>query len=242
MRIPSRLLRTALVIAFALNGNLSIAQVKFGPKGGLSFSELPNHTKYIIGGQQIYNGYHIGIIGDIRLYEQLFLQPGLFLSNTGSEYIVGNDSAGSTTGFSNFEFSSFYADIPLDLVYKFNMGPVKLLIIAGPQLGYGLSGKWTASYGTSAKVHFGNGPNDDLKPFDFGVNFGGGFEVARIQLSLQYYLGLATLSTMTPPIEEQKFKVLTVSIGYLFGNDERVYNDYKSKYLRKHKQNKAHWR
>jgi len=67
MRIPSGLLSTALVIAFALNANLSIAQVKFGPKVGLSFSELPNHTKYIIGGPQIYNGYHIGIIADIIL-------------------------------------------------------------------------------------------------------------------------------------------------------------------------------
>jgi hypothetical protein len=241
MRIPIRLLSITYFMVFTLNANLTIAQIKFGPKIGLSYSELPNNTEYIIY-QHIYNGYHLGVLAEFRLFEHLFLQPGVLISTKGSKYTVGNNSAGSTTGFSNFELSSLNVDIPLDLAYMFDMHSYKLLLITGPQLGYGLVGKWTTSFGTSSNVHFGDGPNDDLKPFDFGLNFGGGFQVARIQFSLLYYMGLKSLSTLTPPIKEQKYKVFSISIAYLFGNDNRFYKDYKSRYLRKHSQNKTHWK
>jgi hypothetical protein len=237
MRIPFRLLTIACFFVFIFNSNFSIAQIKFGPKAGLSFSELPNNTKYIIGKQQLYGGYHIGVIAEYRLFEKLFLQPGLLITTKGSKYIVGNDTAGIATGFSDFEFSAIYVDIPLNLVYKFDMGPCKLLLITGPQIGFGIRGRWSASYNTSSKVHFGNGSNDDLKPFDYGLNFGAGFEVGKIQFSSQYYLGLKTLSALSPPLIEQKYKVLTISVAWLFGDDERVYRDYKSIYLRKHRQN-----
>ena len=74
-------------------------------------------------------------------------------------------------------------------------------------------------------------PVDDLKPFDYGINFGGGVELGRFQISSQYYQGLRTLSTLTPPLKEQKYKVLSISIAYLFGKEKRVYMDYESRYL-----------
>jgi hypothetical protein len=230
MRIPIRLLSIFYFITFSLNTNLSYAQIQFGPKIGLNFSVLPNNTEYIIN-QHIYNGYHLGAISEFRLFEHLFLQPGVLISNKGSEYNVGNNSFSTTTGLSSFQFSGFYADIPLNLIYKYDLGAFKLFLVAGPQVGYGLTGKWTTSYGTSSNVHFGNDSDDDLKPFDFGINFGGGVQAGRIQVSSQYYLGLRTLSTLSPPLEEQKYKVLSISIAYLFGKDKRDYKDYESKYL-----------
>jgi hypothetical protein len=239
MKIPYRLLSLAYITAITFNANLSFAQIKFGPKVGLNYSKLPNNTKYIIN-QQGYSGYQLGVIAEFRLFDDLFLQPGILISSKGSKYIVENNSVSSTTGFSNFQFSSYYADIPLNLIYKFDQGLFKLLLAAGPQVGYGLTGKWTATYETSSKLHFGNEINDDLKPFDCGINFGGGFEAGKIQFICQYYLGLKTLSTLTPPLTEQKYKVLSLSIAYLFGNDKRVYRDYESNYLRKYSKSKSH--
>ena len=99
-----------------------------------------------------------------------------------------------------------------------------------------------ASDETSSNVHFGNDPDDDFKPFDYGINFGGGMEAGRFLISCQYYMGLKTLSTLDPPLKEQKYKVLTVSVAYLFGKDKRVYMDYESRYLSKSKSSrgKAH--
>jgi hypothetical protein len=239
MKIRFRLLSLACLVTFSCIANLSFAQIKYGPKVGINFSELPNHTEYIIN-QEIYNGYHFGAVSEFRLFGNLFLQPGVLISNKGSKYIVGNDTGGNTTGFTNFQFSAFYADMPVNLLYKVGRGSYKFILLAGPQIGYGLTGRWKATYGTESKVHFGNGPEDDIKPFDFGFNIGGGLEAGRFQISSQYYLGLRTLSTLTPPLEEQKFKVITISIAYLFGKDQKVYKDYRSRFLSKHSRNKAH--
>lgn len=237
MRISVRNPGIAFIIILTLNSHFSIGQVRFGPKLGLNFSELPNNTNFIIGNQHIYNGYHFGVITELRLSDHLYLQPGVSITNKGSKYNVGNNTVTSATGYSNFQFSCFYADIPLNLKYNFDFRAFKLFLITGPQIGLGLNGKWEATYKASSKVHFGSAPEDDFKPFDYGINFGGGIEIGRIQLSSQYYMGLKSLSTSIPPLEEQKYKLLNVSASYLFGN-ERVYRDYKSKYLSKHRNNK----
>ena len=238
MRIYFKLIFIAGIIAFTFNANLTFSQIRFGPKVGLNFSELTNHTKFITGNQQLYDGYHLGAIAEFRLIKQLFLQPGILITMKGSKYIVGNITTGSTNGFSDFQFSGLYSDIPLNLIYKFDLRSFKILLIAGPNIGSALRGKWTASDTTSSKVHFGKGADDDLKSFDFGISLGGGIEAGRIQLSSQYYMGLRTLSNLTPPLNEQKYKVLTISIAYLFGNDKRVYNDYESRYKLKLWKNK----
>jgi hypothetical protein len=242
MTIPLRFLSIICFIVFTLNVNLSLAQIRLGPKVGFNFSELPDNTIFIIGNQHIYNGYHLGVIAEYKVFKQLFLQPGVLVTSKGSKYIVGNETVGSATGFSNFQFSGLYVDFPLNLMYKIDLGLFKLFLIAGPDLGYGLTGKWKGSDGTSSNVHFGNGSDDDFKPFDYGLSFGGGVEAGRIQLSAQYYQGLRALSTSTPPLKEQKYRGLNISIAWLFGNDERVYRDYESRYLRKHRQNKRHWK
>ena len=101
------LLTLVYLIGFTFNSNLSFAQIKFGPKAGLNISELPNNTEYIIGNHHIYSGYHPGVIAEIRLVKELFLQPGVLITNKGSKYIAGNNTGGSTTGFSDFQFSGF---------------------------------------------------------------------------------------------------------------------------------------
>jgi hypothetical protein len=225
MKIPFRLLSLAYCIAFTMSANLSFAQIKFGPKVGFNISELQNNTEYIIGKHHISSGYHIGVTSEIRLVKELFLQPGFIIINKGSRYTVGNNTNGNTTGFSYFRFSSLNAEIPLDLMYKFDRHSFKLLLFAGPHFGYGLSGTWEASDGTSSKIHFGNDPVNDLKPFDYGLDFGAGFEFGKIQVSSRYYNGLKVLSTLTPPLKEQKYKVLSISVTYLFGKETRGHKE-----------------
>jgi hypothetical protein len=235
MRLAPRFTGIVFFVTLTLNSNLSSAQVRFGPKVGLNFSGMPNNTNYIIGNQHIYNGYHFGGITEFRLYGQLFLQPGVLITNRGSKYIVGNSASGSTTGYSYFQFYTFNADIPVNLKYNFDFGTFKFVLLAGPQVGYGFSGKWAASNRTSTKVHFGNDPTDDLKPFDYGLNLGGGLEVGRIQLTSQYYMGLRSLSPQIPPLKEQKYKMVSLSIAFLFGSNRRDSRDYKSRYMHKHR-------
>jgi hypothetical protein len=240
MKIPFRLLTLTYIIGFTFNTNLSFAQIKFGPQAGLNFSELPNNTEYIIGNHHIYTGYHVGVIAEIRLVKELFLRPGVLITNKGSKYTVGNNIGDSANGFSNFRFSGFYTDIPINLAYKFDLRSFKFLLIAGAQLGYGLTGTWQTSDGTTSKVHFGNDPVDDFKPFDYGLDFGAGVEFGRIQITSVYYMGLKTLSTLSPPLTEQKFKVLSISVAYLFGKEKRAYKNSRSESCRTYDDYKPH--
>ena len=162
------------------------------------------------------------------------------IANKGSKYIVGNNSGDSANGFSDFQFSGFYTDIPINLAYKFDLRTFKLLLIAGAQIGYGLTGSWKTSDGTTSKVHFGNDPVDDFKPFDYGLDLGAGVEFGRIQITSLYYMGLKTLSTLNPPLKEQKFKVLSISIAYLFGKEKRTHKGYRKETCRTYDQDQGH--
>jgi hypothetical protein len=235
MRLTPGFIGIVFLIALAINGNPCSAQVRFGPKVGLNFSELTISTDYILGNQNFYNGYHFGVISEFRLSGQLFLQPGVLITNKGSKYVVGNGTGGSTTGYSYYQFYTFNADIPLNLKYNFNLGSYRLILTSGPQVGFGLAGKWTALNRTSSNVHFGNDPTDDLKRVDAGLNLGLGLEVGRIQLSSQYYMGLRSLSPSSLPLKEQKYKMLSISIACLFGRETKVRRDYENRYLRKHR-------
>lgn len=232
MKITFRLLSLTYCVAFTLSGNLSFSQINYGPEVGLNISELPNNTEYIIGKHHISGGYHIGVTAEIRLVKELFLQPAFVISDKGSKYRVGNNTNGSTTGFSDFRFSSLNAEIPLNLMYKFDLYSFKLLLFTGPHFGYGLSGKWETSNGTSSKIHYGNDPVHDLKPFDYGLDFGAGFEFGKIQVSSQYYNGFKVLSTLDPPLKEQKYKVLSISVTYLFSREIRGHKKYNDKFCR----------
>lgn len=239
MKIPIYLLGLVFFIAFTFQSTDTHSQIKFGPKIGTNWSMLPNHTGYITGNQYVL-GYHLGVVAEIRIIDQLFLESGISIITKSSKYIVGENSIGNNAGFSDFQYTSLNADLPLNLKYKFNLGNLKLFLLAGPQLGYGLSGQWKASNGTTSNVHYGNGPSNDLKAFDYGLNFGGGVEVGRIQFSSSYYQGLTTLSPLTPPLKEQKFKVISISMSYLFGKEKRNYRHYKNRYWSKYGQNSRH--
>lgn len=228
-------------IVLIFNANLSFAQMRFGPKIGSNISELPDNRTYILGNQQVY-GYHLGVVAEIRLFNQLFLQPGVSIISKGSKYIIGNNSVSNEGNFANFRFSSLNADIPLDLLYKFDLGSLRLLLIAGPHLSYGVDGKWTTSDGTTSNVHFGNGSENDLNPVDFGINFGGGLEIGSVQLSSKYSMGLTSLSTLNPPDNKLKYKVISLSIAYLFGNNNRNYRHYKQRYWSKYNMNIGPWK
>ena len=215
------------------------SQIKIGPEVGLDYSKLSLKMHYIVDNKQVFSGFHIGILTEFKISERLFLRPTCFIATRGSKYIVGSDASQSTTGFTNFQFESLYTYIPVNFIYKVGPRTYKILLILGPEFGCGFKGKWEASGSTSSGLHFGSDTEDDLKQLDFGVNSGVGAEVGRFQYSLQVYYGLRSLTTMTSPDMEQKYRVLALSVGYLFGSSERSYRDYESKFWRGYNKKKA---
>ena len=199
----------ALFLMFAMTA--VHAQVKFGPKVGMNLSTMTLKSSGISLDPKMLVGFHAGVISEIGLTENLFLQPGVLFSSKGSKYEL-------TLLEQTFKFSMApgVIEVPVNVLYSFGTGSVKLNLFAGPYVALGITGK-TKIDGESQDISYGSSDEDDMKPFDFGFNFGAGVNINGFLISAQYGFGLANLAPDTSGDSEMKNKVLAISMGYLFG-------------------------
>jgi hypothetical protein len=193
------LLKIAFVCLFALTVTTAQSQIRFGAKAGLNISNMEFST-----GTGSYTpdskvGFHVGGILEYSINDNLVLQPGLLFSTKG--YKFSND-------FIDADVSLSCLEIPINVMYKLDLGTVKVFGFAGPYLGYSLSGK-----SGDNDIEFGSGENE-MNAMDFGLNFGAGAEFGQFQASLQYGLGLSNLSNEDSG--KAKNKVIGISVAYLF--------------------------
>jgi len=151
-------------------------------------------------------GFHIGVVSEVPLAGNLFLQPGVLYSTKGSKYsIAGVDMS----------ISPSFLEIPVNGLYKFDLGPAKLLMFAGPYFAFGIGGSYEMPT-ESGDISYGSGEDNDMKSFDLGLNFGAGAEVNNLQITVQYGLGLTNLSPVSDNNTEMKVAALGISMAYLF--------------------------
>ncbi|HJV77548.1 MAG TPA: porin family protein [Paludibacter sp.] len=191
--------KVLLTISFVLSVSFTQAQTRFGIKGGLNFSAItvsgePGNGSYTSDSK---TGFNLGVISEIPLATDFYLQPGLLFSTKGGK------SASGSSKTNNLE-------IPINALYKLNAGSVKVLGFAGPYIGYALSGK-----SGSTNIKF-SGDNKDMNAFDLGLNIGAGVEVSNFQITAQYGFGLTNLAANSGNLKS-KNKVFGVSVAYLFG-------------------------
>ena len=186
-----------LVITLVLSATYTQAQTRFGIKGGLNFSTFAVSAGSGTITPDSKTGINFGIISEIPLATDFYLQPGLLFSTKGSK------SAGETLSTNNLE-------IPINALYKLNAGSVKVLGFAGPYIGYAVSGK-----SGSDKITF-SGDNKMMNALDLGFNFGAGVEISNFQITAQYGLGLTNILANSGDLK-MKNKVFGVSVAYFFG-------------------------
>jgi hypothetical protein len=201
------LLKFVLVICLMLVFSNMQAQVKFGPKAGLNLSTMTLSYMGVSIDPTILIGFNVGVLSEIPLSGNLSIQPAILYSTKGSKFSVMSEE---------MQISPSFIEIPVNVVYKFDLGSIKVFLNAGPYAAYGIGGK-VDSGGESADIVFGTEETDDMKPMDFGLNIGAGIEISRIIISANYGLGLANLAPVTTDDEEFKTKVIGFSVAYLFG-------------------------
>lgn len=200
-------LKTLLALFLVFSFTALQAQVKFAPKIGMNLSTMTAKSMGISLDPKTLIGFHIGGMADIPLGGSLSLQPGILYSAKGSKYKFGSEEASISPG---------YIEIPVHVVYNFSMESPKIFVFAGPYFAYGVGGK--AKYGSDSQtLKFGSSENDDLKPFDVGIDLGAGVNLNGFLISVQYGLGLANLSPITTDNTEMKNRVFGISIAYLLG-------------------------
>lgn len=201
-------LKITAICAFVLFVFSAQAQVQFGVKAGLN---LANGSAKFGGESQSSDmkmGLHIGAIVDLSLGESLALQPGLLFSMKGQQ----EDYEGVTV-----KTNINYLEVPINLMYKFDAGNMKIMAFAGPYLGYALSAKMKAE-DEEMELNIGTDENeDDIKPLDLGLNIGAGVQFGGLQITANYGLGMANLLPGGDSDNYAKNRVIGISVAYLFG-------------------------
>ncbi|MBN2614181.1 MAG: PorT family protein [Bacteroidales bacterium] len=194
----------SLMAFFALFAVSGQAQVKFGIQGGLDLSKMEINTPGLNFDTKDITGYSVGLISEFKFGDRFLLQPGLLYAVKGTKYtFVGAETTVKPS----------YLEVPVNLVYQIDMKPTKLLLFAGPYFAYGIGGKYNFNGDNTSKIKYGTGSGNDLKPFDYGLNFGAGLDLSRFELKAQYGLGLANLS----PVSSNTIKmsrVIRISLAF----------------------------
>jgi hypothetical protein len=220
-------------IILTVFGSSTYAQTNVGVRAGMNISNVlaidehnnKNSTKSV-------PGYHLGLTLDILIIENFYLQPGAFYYCKGFKQ---SNSYFSGSG-NDFEVTASYIEIPLNIIYKPQLGSGKVLIGAGAYAGYGTGGKWKSEtnvligdimIGSRGDVIFKKDIMDGEfenylygKPWDFGANFLVGYEFfGKLSLELNAQLGTKNLNPEVDGVKHDgtlRNKDYGISIAYKF--------------------------
>lgn len=207
----------ALSAVLALTAGAVSAQSKttFGVRAGVNFTNL--NGKFL--DQDLDNkmkvGFHVGVNAEIPLADEFYLQPGVLFSTKGAKADEGD-------GKQNIS----YVEVPINFLYKADLGTGKLLMGVGPYVGIAVGGKFKGD-GEDLDMEFGNDVDTELefavtrKRLDYGGNLLFGYEFTNnfsVQLNAQ--LGMANMFPKADgeKLDDTKMKNtgFGVSVGYRF--------------------------
>lgn len=220
--------------AFICLSGISFAQVKWSVKTGLHYSNITARDR---DGNKVQTsaipGICLGLSAIIPLTDRFAINPTLVYAKRGFE----QKGAATHIGWGkNFEARASYIELPVDFLYRPKIGPGNLLLAAGPYIGYGTGGRWTAdgpvaigdiiidekgavafqkdeSYGELGTYVY-------AKPWDYGMHFRIGYILFdHYSISFEMQQGIADLQPQWAdykPESSIKNKSWGVSLGYRF--------------------------
>ncbi|MRR22052.1 PorT family protein [bacterium] len=208
------------------------AQIGFGILGGVNFQNINGKNS---NGDKLENGlmtgFHAGVNVNIPMAPDFFFQPGLLFSVKGAKnefYTPPLKASGDYTTTTSLS----YIEMPLNFLYRPQLGSGYLLLGFGPYIAYGITGKETTQLNSTSferPVKFESTVSDwiDLvsnayyRPFDAGANILFGYELsmgAFIQMNAQ--LGLLNIKPeyewVTDDESVYKNTGFSLSLGYRF--------------------------
>ena len=189
-------------------GQAAMAQTKttFGIRGGVNFQNLNGKDQ---NGDRVdgklRTGFHVGANAEIPVGIDFYLQPGVLFSTKGAK---AKDIV---------ETSLSYIEVPVNFVYKPDLGIGRVLLGFGPYLGIGVGGQYKVG-NVEADVEFGNEPGE-VKRLDAGANMLAGYEWSnKVSVQLNAALGLVNLHNRVANDNKSSLKNtgFGLSVGYRF--------------------------
>jgi hypothetical protein len=197
------------VLAFLVTANgFAQEDISLGVRAGVNFQNLTgkysNGDKY---SNKLIAAFNGGANVEIPVATDFYVQPGLLFSTKGAKTKDGLDS----------KINLSYLELPVNFLYKPELGNGKLLIGFGPYAALAVGGKYKIG-STKTNVVFGKDPGK-IKRLDAGANFLAGYEFSnKLSFQLNSGLGLVNLTNRTPGDGKSSLKNVGfgVSAGYRF--------------------------
>jgi len=197
--------------------------IHFGIIGGGGLQTLAG-TDYW--GEKLKNkfnpGFHVGGNLILSIFDDFWVQPGIFFAVKGSRQDIITDDITKTVSLG-------YVEVPLNLLYRPQFGDGHLLIGAGPYGGYGVLGKERVKSGTittELKVKFLSDASSEpttyvyYRGIDAGANIFIGYEFYNnLILQLEGQMGLLKVNSDYGLPNDQTSKKnfgFGLSVGYRF--------------------------
>jgi len=183
------------------------AQIKSTYAGGLHLSTMALKAEGLNSGPGRPLGFHFGYLFDIPVFHGFTFQPGVLFSAKGTDYRL--DSIDHT-------ISPIYLEVPANAAFTFGGQRVRISLLAGPYISFGVGGTIWESGQSVQELKFGKGAGKDIRFIDTGLNFGIGVRVDKFMVTAQYEMGLTNISGNKPGIAEMKNRVLGISFSSAF--------------------------
>lgn len=202
------------------------AQWRLGPEIGFNMSNIRESIAGNNNANSILPGARVGCLFDYEYKNDHFaFQPAVFFSMMGC-YIPGSNTfyQGLTTVVPNVTTSIYYIHVPLNFVYKTELGPGKVFVGAGPYLAWGIYGvNKSEAYNvgvqsapaSSETIKFGS-DSSSVKALDYGLDIMIGYELpSGFLFRAGYSYGLANMSNISSLTENNT--CIFISLAWLLG-------------------------
>jgi Outer membrane protein beta-barrel domain len=205
-------------------------------QGGLNLANITKTNDGQTEDNNILPSFNVGVLGRLPLADVFSLESGVLLTGRGSKaetYFNG------TSNYVKTKFNPLYLEVPLNAVVKIPLGAKESSVFfnAGPYVAMGIAGKSKRdskilgiTSSETSDIKFSNddpftseeedAAYDRLKRFDFGLNFGGGFQFQHFIIKANYGLGLAKINSTESnnnTNDKNKYRTLSFSVGIPLG-------------------------
>lgn len=185
---------------------VSQAQFRVGLKAGGSLSN--QHGNAAAGtnlvSKDAFRGYQAGLVGDVQLFQNVYLQPQLLYTQKGAKYTT-------IAGGQDTKLTMRNVEMPVNVLYKVNVPFGRIVAGGGPSISYGFGGKLEQN-GQKTKLY--SGAMNDFKRIDVSANAVAGLEFDNgLFTHVNYQMGLRDVSKIDGI--NTKSRSVSVSVGYL---------------------------
>ena len=241
--VPAKKSLKGFVIAYFLIFGITLsayAQARIAIVGGVDESTViqtsnqPDFSNYKKGYSPRV-GFHIGLMGDFPLAtkSKFYFQPGVEFFNKGRKFQqITKNGVGDTSVYltNSFQFLN-YIDIPLNLVYKFELAKkIALIVGLGPYISFFYDGKensttlgpnnYYSSTGNITNLPVGDGPGQ-YRTLDYGMNALAGIYLGSSFITANFSRGLQNAYQDSTYSGTFKNQVFSITLGVYLGERKK---------------------